>query len=195
VGNLSRARALTLARLFDHDRRLTDVAEPILADDHRHTTREDIRQAIQQRTTRGLLTFNTGRVHRLEGDVWAVPSTRGGFYQVDLGSEDCSCEDFTFYGQDHGVPCRHVYAAAIARASCRNGIQVRSIGIGGDPFACASAHEDVEAHYAALERLEAPHGCIEGVVYIGEMVIGDDGEEEVLHPVLCRRGAAQHGVL
>ena len=35
-----------------------------------------------------------------------------------------------------------------------------------------------------------------GVVYIGEMVIGDDGEEEeILHPVLCRRCAAQHRVL
>ena len=35
---------------------------------------------------------------------------------------------------------------------------------------------------------ESPHGCYSGVVYIGEMVIGEDGEEEeVLHPVLCRR--------
>ncbi len=66
----------------------------------------------------------------------------------------------------------------------------------GDRFAYARPHEDVEAHYAALERLEAPHGCIVGVVYIGEMIIGDDGEvEEVLHPVLCCRCAAQHGVL
>ena len=61
----------------------------------------------------------------------------------------------------------------------------------GDPFYAASrrdTHEDVEVHYAGLERLDAPHGCIEGVVYIGELVIGDDGEEEeILHPVLCRR--------
>ena len=62
----------------------------------------------------------------------------------------------------------------------------------GDGFAYAAsrrdAHEDVEAHYASLERLEAPHGCISGVVYIGEMAIGEDGEEvEVIHPMLCRR--------
>jgi hypothetical protein len=49
------------------------MAEQILAD-NRHTTREDIRQAIQQRTTRGLLSYNTGKVHRLEGELWAVPS-------------------------------------------------------------------------------------------------------------------------
>ncbi len=58
----------------------------------------------------------------------------------------------------------------------------------GDPFAYAGAHEDVEAHYASLERLDAPHGCYSGVVYVGELVIGEDGEEEeILHPVLCRR--------
>ena len=44
----------------------------------------------------------------------------------------------------------------------------------GDPFA-----------YAGEER---PHGCYRGLVWIGELVIGEDGaEEEVLHPVLCRR--------
>jgi hypothetical protein len=78
------------------------------------------RAAMLQRTTRGLLTFNTGRVHRLEGGIWAVPSTRGGFYRVDLGDESCPCEDFTFFGRDHGIGCRHDYAAAIARASCRS---------------------------------------------------------------------------
>ena len=64
--------------------------------------------------------------------------------------------------------------------------------LAGDPFPLGAtrsedAHEDVEAHYAALERLDAPHGCISGVVYLGELVIGEGGEEEeVLHPVLCR---------
>ena len=61
----------------------------------------------------------------------------------------------------------------------------------GDGFYAAAqrdAHEDVEAHYASLARLDAPHGCYSGVVYIGELVIGEDGEEEeILHPVLCRR--------
>ena len=94
------------------------MAESILADT-RHTTTEDIRQAIHQRTTRGMLTYNSGKVHQLEDDLWAVPSTRGGFYQVDLGAEVCSCEDFTFYGSERGVACRHVVAAAIAREKRR----------------------------------------------------------------------------
>jgi hypothetical protein len=43
----------------------------------------------------------------------------------------------------------------------------------GDPFAYAG---------------ERPHGCYEGVVYLGQLVIGEDGEEEeTVHPVLCRR--------
>jgi len=92
---------------------MSNVADTILADTSRTTTRE----AILQRTTRGMLTFNTGKVHRLEGELWAVPSTRGGFHQVDLSREECDCEDFTFYGRERGVACRHVYAAAIARAS------------------------------------------------------------------------------
>jgi hypothetical protein len=49
-------------------------------------------------------------------------------------------------------------------------------------------HDDaVEAHYASLER---PHACSEGVVYIGHLVIGEDGEEvEVVEAVQCRRCA------
>jgi SWIM zinc finger len=95
------------------------VGENILAEDLQHTTREAIRQAIQQRTTRGMLTFNSGRVHQLEDDLWAVPSTRGGFYQVHLDDEICDCEDYTFFGSMHGVACRHIYAAAIAREKRR----------------------------------------------------------------------------
>jgi hypothetical protein len=100
------------------------MADTILADYRRPATtdqdhQEARRAAIRQRTTRGLLTFNTGKVHHLEGDLWAVPSTRGGFHQVDLGTEECECEDFTFYGRDHDVACRHIYAAAIANAARR----------------------------------------------------------------------------
>ncbi len=52
-------------------------------------------------------------------------------------------------------------------------------------------HDDtIEAHYAALERLETPHGCIAGVVYIGHLVEGEDGQEvEVFEAVPCRRCA------
>jgi hypothetical protein len=95
------------------------VAKAILAD-NRHTTREDIKQAILQRTTRGMLTFNTGRVHQIDDDdLWAVPSTRGGFYQVDLVVEECPCEDYTFFCSERGIACRHIYAAAIAREKRR----------------------------------------------------------------------------
>jgi SWIM zinc finger len=116
------------------------MADQILADT-RHTTRQDIKQAILQRTTRGMLTYNTGKVRQLEGELWAVPSTRGGFHQVDLDQETCDCEDFTFYGSAVGVACRHVYAAAIARA--RDGRRSRcgcSLCFGG--YITMTAEED-----------------------------------------------------
>jgi hypothetical protein len=49
-------------------------------------------------------------------------------------------------------------------------------------------HDDtVEAHYASLER---PHPCIEGVVYVGHLVVAEDGEEvEVVDAIACRRCA------
>jgi hypothetical protein len=51
-------------------------------------------------------------------------------------------------------------------------------------------HDDLETHYAALERLEPPHGCLDGMVYIGHLVEGEDGEEvEVFEAVPCRRCA------
>jgi hypothetical protein len=50
-------------------------------------------------------------------------------------------------------------------------------------------HDDtIEAHYASLER---PHACTEGTVFIGHLVVGDDGEEvEVIEAVPCGRCAA-----
>ncbi len=37
---------------------------------------------------------------------------------------------------------------------------------------------------------EHPHACYEGVVYIGHMVAGDDGEEvEVVEAIPCRKCA------
>ena len=49
-------------------------------------------------------------------------------------------------------------------------------------------HDDtVEAHYASLER---PHACTDGTVFVGHLVVGDDGEEvEVIEAVPCRRCA------
>ena len=153
------------------------MVESILADD-RHTTREAIRQAIQQRTTRGMLTYNTGKVHRLEGELWAVPSTRGGFHKVDLGVEVCDCEDYVFFGRERGIGCRHVYAAAIANASRRSGVrEVRTVRVAaGDGIA-----------YRAKKSCH----CYVGVHYIGELVEdASTGEEvQVVDAVPCSRCA------
>ena len=53
-------------------------------------------------------------------------------------------------------------------------------------------HDDtLEAHYSGLERLR-PHACVDGTVYIGHLVAGDDGEEvEIIEPVPCRRCAGE----
>jgi hypothetical protein len=41
---------------------------------------------------------------------------------------------------------------------------------------------------------ERPHICTDGVVYIGHMVVGEDGEEvEVLEAVRCRRCEGKSG--
>ena len=69
----------------------------------------------------------------------------------------------------------------------------------GDPFfyaasrpAQADTHEDVEVHYSALERLEAPHGCIDGWVYLGFEGEDENGEHvEEIERVLCRRCKAE----
>jgi hypothetical protein len=86
--------------------------------DHRHQSTDERAarwRAIKERTTRGLLTYNSGKVHRLQGDAWAVPSTRGGFHVIDLMLEVCDCEDFTYFGANNDVACRHIVAAAVAR--------------------------------------------------------------------------------
>ena len=126
------------------------MVEQILADSRHTTTREAIRQAILQRTTRGLLTFNTGRVHRLEGELWAVPSTRGGFHKVDLEAEACDCEDWTFYGSAVGVACRHVYAAAIARARAVRRGRRRGCSLCFGGYVTITVEEDGQEHEEAV---------------------------------------------
>jgi hypothetical protein len=57
----------------------------------------------------------------------------------------------------------------------------RRIPPAGDPFTTSAA-----AHPSTEE--ETPHGCLDGFVYIGHMVEGEDGEEtEVFEAVPCRR--------
>jgi len=61
-----------------------------------------------------------------------------------------------------------------------------------------TAHDDesLEAHYSCLEplpsRLEAPHGCIGGFVFIGHLIVDEeDGEErEIIDSAPCRRCVA-----
>ena len=51
------------------------------------------------------------------------------------------------------------------------------------------ADDTLDAHYSGLERLR-PHGCYGGLVFIGHLVEGEDGEEvEVIEAVPCRRCA------
>ena len=129
---------------------------------HEPPTREARWRAIQERTTRGLLTYNAGGVAHLEGDQWAVRSaTHGGFWRVDLADETCTCPDFVHYGRAHDVNCRHIYAVAIAHGTRRGPRQ---------------------------RREDRPCACIDGWVYIGHMVAGEDGQErEVVEGVPCRR--------
>jgi len=58
-------------------------------------------------------------IHEGHG-VYMVPGCSGGTYTVDLAvftdePETCSCPDY----QRHKRPCKHVYAATVARAKAR----------------------------------------------------------------------------
>jgi hypothetical protein len=116
-------------------------------------------QQAQERTTRGLLLFNRERerIHRLYGDTWAVPSSQGGYWRVNLADGTCGCQDFRYSCTDRatGVPfmnCKHVVAAAIARAK-----------------------RPAQDH---------PHACVRGWVYLG--ITAEDGTEHT-ERVPCRR--------
>lgn len=133
----------------------TTVAQPRYPD--------SLAQAIRERTTRGLLLYNRegGRIHRLEGDLWAVPASEGGFWRVNLDDETCGCQDFRYACTDRetGEPfmsCKHIVAAAIARAKGRD----------------ASLLQD------------HPHACLDGLVYLG--YTDDEGDEQI-EALPCRR--------
>jgi hypothetical protein len=98
-------------------------------------TREERWRAIRERTTRGLMTFNAGGVAYLEGDCWAVRSSRGGFYRVDLAEETCDCPDYEHRAGQVGIACKHVYAVAIAHAARRSGVKVRCVTASSAAFA------------------------------------------------------------
>jgi hypothetical protein len=120
-------------------------------------------QAIKERTTRGLLLYNRERerIHVLYGDVWAVPSSQGGFWRVNLADETCGCRDFRYActDRDTGEPfmnCKHVTAAAIARAK---------------------------------QAAAAGHLCYDGWVYMTYLAPDEPGGDEVeqTYRVPCRR--------
>ena len=97
-------------------------------------------RAIRERSTRGMLLFNSGPdFAHLEGDFWAVRSSQGGWWKVDLEEEACDCPDFEYFGSKHGIPCKHVFALAVARAARRSGVrEVREVRVvAGDPFKAA----------------------------------------------------------
>jgi len=51
------------------------------------------------------------------------------------------------------------------------------------------ADDTLDTHYSGLERLR-PHGCMDGIVFIGHLVEDESGEEvEVIDAVPCRRCA------
>jgi len=46
------------------------------------------------------------------------------------------------------------------------------------------------AHPSTEDHDDRPHACLEGVVYVGHLVVGEDGEEvKVIEAVPCRRCA------
>jgi hypothetical protein len=54
-------------------------------------------------------------------------------------------------------------------------------------------HDDLETHYAGLERLVPPHGCYDGWVYLGFEGEDENGEHvEEIERVPCRRCVDEH---
>jgi hypothetical protein len=118
------------------------MSEPILAQPAHDPTddRKARWEAIRQRTTRGLLLYNSGPAFaHLEGHLWAVRASEGGWWHVDLEEEACSCPDYEHRAGPLGICCKHVYAVAIAHASRRSGVRVRQISAAGDPIKAAGS--------------------------------------------------------
>jgi len=55
-------------------------------------------------------------------------------------------------------------------------------------YAHPSTDDTIEAHYSALEHLR-PHGCYDGLVYIGYLAVDPEtGDEvEIVEAARCRR--------
>ena len=110
--------------------------------------REDRWRAIKERSTRGMLLYNSDpEFAHLEGSLWAVRASEGGFYRVDLDAETCTCPDFEFYGDEHDVSCKHIIACAIAHATRRQRVEDR-------PCACVRGIVYLGVEEDGIERVE-----------------------------------------
>jgi uncharacterized Zn finger protein len=67
-----------------------------------------------------MLLVNSGEpLLHLEGALWAVPASEGGYHRVNMGEETCTCPDFEFRAGPLGIVCKHVAAVAILNATRR----------------------------------------------------------------------------
>jgi inorganic pyrophosphatase len=129
------------------------------------------------RELRALALYRT-RDHEIEQiapDIYLVSSQDGErAYRVQYGEHEyCSCPDHSY----RAVNCVHILAVGIYHAKRR----IRPELVAGDPFA-----------YAGRGRDRHPHGCYDGVVYIGHLEMTEEGEEvEVVEAVPCRRCAGE----
>ncbi len=101
----------------------SSVPQPII----RRTTREE----------RGIILFRErgSEIEHVMGATWLVPSRTGdGLYAVDLETESCECPG----PRQLMRPCKHVYAARIARsksgacAGCGRMVRYRDLHEVGD---------------------------------------------------------------
>ena len=108
------------------------------------------------RERRGIALFRERgeEIEHLKGRRWAVPSCSAGnpgLYVVDLEAETCECPDFEKRGDSFA--CKHIYAAAIARArsgecaECARKVPYREL------------HPVPEDHLTFFEGDELCEGC------------------------------------
>ncbi len=132
-------------------------------------TRES--RALELYRTRG------AEIEQIAPDIYLVPSQDGErVYRVQYGEHEyCSCPDHSY----RAVNCVHILAVGIYHAKRR----IRPELVAGDPFAYAGRDHDRHPDHH-------PHGCYEGVVYIGHLETTEEGEEvEVVEAVPCGRCA------
>lgn len=102
-------------------------------------------------------------------------------YDVEYGERECcACPDYLY----RGGTCIHLYALGIAVAK---GAIAHPELAAGDPFVAAG-------HSRSSGEASEACTCWGGWVFVGHLVLGDDGEEvEVIEAVPCRRCAGDVG--